>query len=108
MLTFFHSPGSCSDGILLLLEETGAPYEIVETVVAKGQHKTPEYLAMNPKGKVPALRNPNGQIMTEFQSIAFWLANQYRGAGLWPDDLDQQQKVLEVMDYIVASVHMRG
>ncbi|SHK48367.1 glutathione S-transferase [Shimia gijangensis] len=108
MLTLFHSPGSCSDGILLLLEEVRAEYEVVVIDVMKGMQRTPEFLGKNPKGKVPALMRKDGLVLTEFQAIAFWLAKRFETAGLWPDLLETQCRTLEALDFIVGSVHMRG
>lgn len=108
MLTFFHSPGSCSNGIFLLLEELGVPYQIAIIDVKSGQQFDPAYLAKNPKGKVPAILREDGEVMTEFPAIAYWLANQYGGPDFWPSDLDQQRRTLEALDYIVATIHMRG
>jgi glutathione S-transferase len=108
MLTFFHSPGSCSNGIFLLLEELGVPYQIEIIDVKSGQQFDPAYLAKNPKGKVPAILREDGEVMTEFPAIAYWLANQYGGPDFWPSDLDQQRRTLEALDYIVATIHMRG
>jgi glutathione S-transferase len=108
MLTFFHSPGSCSNGIMMLLEELGVPYQIEIIDVKSGQQFDPDFLAKNPKGKVPAILREDGQVMTEFQAIAFWLANQYGGPDFWPSDLEDQRRTLEALDYIVATIHMRG
>ncbi len=90
MLTLFHAPGSCSDGILLLLEEVGAHYTVETIDLAKGGQKDPGFLAKNPKGKVPSLLIDTGRVLTEFQSIAYWLAHAYPQAGLWPKDLDRE------------------
>lgn len=108
MLTLFHSPGSCSDGILLLLEEVGVEYEIVIINVMQGMQHAPEFRAKNPKGKVPALMRKDGLVLTEFQAIAFWLAHRFDQAGLWPDLLETQCRTIEALDFIVGSVHMRG
>ncbi|MEO3385322.1 glutathione S-transferase N-terminal domain-containing protein [Mesorhizobium sp. CAU 1741] len=107
-LTFFHSPGSCSIGIHLLLNEVGASFETRVVNVREKQQFKPEYLAVNPKGKVPALAISDSQTLTEFQAIAFWIANSFPAAGLWPDELIARTRTLEALDYIVASVHMRG
>jgi glutathione S-transferase len=57
MMKLYWSPRSRSFAALWLMEETGQPYERVLTDISKGQQKTPEYLAINPMGKVPALRD---------------------------------------------------
>ena len=108
MLTVFHSPGSCSNGILYLLNEIGVEHEVSVVNVLTGEQKTEAYLSLNPKGKVPALRLDSGEVVTEFQTIAFWLARSFPQAGLWPDDVLAQARTLEILDFIVGSVHMRG
>ena len=108
MLMFFHSPGSCSIGIALLLEEFGVDYQLNVIDVRAGQQFDPAFLAKNPKGKVPAILREDGSVITEFQAIAFWLAGKYGPPGFWPADFEDQRRTLEVIDYIVASVHMRA
>lgn len=108
MLKIFHSPGSCSNGILYLLNELGAAYELIPLIVAEGQQNTPEYVALNPKRKVPALVLPDGQVLTEYPVIAQYLARSFPEAGLWPDDMMAQLRLAEVLDYMVATVHMRA
>lgn len=108
MLTLYHSPGSCSDGILLLLEEVGAEYSVEIIDVRTGGQRSTDFLATNPKGKVPALKRRDGLVLTEFPAIAYWLANRFGKAGLWPDRLEMQTRTLEALDFIVGSVHMRG
>lgn len=107
-LTLFHSPGTCSDGIAFLLAELGVPHQIHSVNLAKGEHLTAEYRSANPKGKVPALRRADGSVLTEFQTIAFWLGRHFPQSGLVGDDLEEQVRILELMDFMVASVHMRG
>ena len=108
MITFFHSPGSCSEGIQFLLKAIGAEFETRVVNVSKGDQKTPEYLAENPKGKVPAIRREDGTVLTEYPAIAYWLGQTYPQSGVWPKDLDAQARVLETMDFIVGTIHMRG
>lgn len=108
MLTLFHSPGSCSNGILYLLNEIGAPHQVVIVDVLAGDQRRGSYLSLNPKGKVPALRLDDGEVLTEFQAIAFWLARTFPSAGLWPGDLLAQARSLEFLDFMVGSIHMRG
>ena len=50
----------------------------------------------------------DGLVLTEFQTIAFWLANHFDQAGLWPEKLETQSRTFEALDFIVGSVHMRG
>lgn len=80
-LTLFHSPRTRSSGVMALLEELGAPYEL--HVLQPGQQREPEFLAVNPMGKVPALRDGEA-VVTEQVAIYIYLADRFPGAGLAP------------------------
>ncbi|HEY2133486.1 MAG TPA: glutathione S-transferase N-terminal domain-containing protein [Acetobacteraceae bacterium] len=108
MNTLYYSPGACSIGIRILLEEIGAPYETVLTSVREGAQLKPEYLAITPKAKVPALVRDDGSVLTEFPAIAWWLARSNPQAKLLPADVEGEARALEAMDYVVATLHMQG
>jgi glutathione S-transferase len=102
------TPGACSTGIHILLEELGLVFEAhIVNLPAGDQHK-PEYLAINHKGTIPTLVTADGTSITEFTAIAYWLARSYPKAGLWPDDLPLQTKIIEAMNYIVGTIHQQG
>jgi glutathione S-transferase len=107
-MRFFYAPSSCSIGIHILLEETGTPYESAKIALAARDQMKPEFLAVNPKGKVPALQRDDGSVLTEFQTIAYWLARSFPDAGLISDDFETQIRTLEFLDFAVGSVHMRA
>ena len=107
-MKLLYSPGACSLGIHVLLEEIGKPYEAQAVNLREGAHFKPEFTAINPKSKVPTLVRDNGAVLTEFPAIAYWLARSNPQAKLLPDDVDGQASVLEAMDYVVATVHMHG
>ncbi len=107
-MKLYYSPGACSIGIHVLLEEIGAPYELQVVSLAKGQQREEAFRAINPKGKVPTLARSDGSVVTEFPAIAYWLARSNPAAKLFPDDLNEQVRVLETIDYVVATVHMQG
>lgn len=67
-----------------VLEEIGAAYEIVPVDIYKDEHLTPEYLAMNPAGKVPALALPDGTVMHEAAAIMLYLAEKHGRTDLAP------------------------
>jgi glutathione S-transferase len=108
MTTFYYSTNSCSLGIRIILEEIGQPYDAVGIDFRTREQFGDAFGAVNPKRKVPALIRPDGSLLTEFQALAFWLARSHPGAGLLADDLEGQVRTMEVLDFIVASVHMRG
>jgi glutathione S-transferase len=107
-MKLFYAPGACSIGIHVLLEEVGKPYEGVAVNLREGAQFKPEFTAVNPKSKVPAIVDDQGKVRTEFPAIAYWLARTNPYANLLPDDIDQQVSALELMDYCVATVHMQG
>lgn len=78
MYTLFAAPGSCSRVPLITLEEAQVPFELRLVRFLRGEHKQAEYLAMNPKGKVPCLVTKDGPI-TENIAIARFLADQHDG-----------------------------
>jgi len=107
-MKFYMTPGSCSTGIHLLLEELELPFEVyLVNLMAGDQHK-PEYLAANPKATIPTLVRDDDSSITEFQAIAWWLARRYPRAGLLPQTIDDEMRVLETMDYVVGTLHGQG
>lgn len=107
-MKLFHAPGSCSLGVRILLEETDADYETEIVDFSKGQQRSREYLALNPKGKVPALLLDDGGLLTEFPAIAIWIAKTFPEAKLLPEGTEGEVRTLELLDYVVATLHMRG
>ena len=73
MIELYTTPTSNGRKIPIALEELGLPYNAIKVDLTTGQHKTPEYLQINPNGKIPALvdsEGPGGQKMTIFESAA--------------------------------------
>ena len=83
MLTLYHCPPSRSSGVLALLTELKAPYELHVMNMKKQEHKKPEFLAINPMGKVPAIVH-DGAVVTEQVAIYIYLADLFPQAGLAP------------------------
>ncbi|MGO4683135.1 glutathione S-transferase family protein [Hyphomicrobium sp. 2TAF46] len=83
-LVHYHAPQTRSFAIRWLLEELGSPpHELKVLKMKKGEHKTPEYLAINPMGKVPAITH-GGTPVTEVGAIAIYLADLFPEAKLAP------------------------
>jgi len=82
-LKFYYAPRTRSAVVLWMLEELGAPYEIEPIDLKAGAHQAPEYLAINPMGKVPAISH-NGAVVTESAAILCYLADSFPQAGLAP------------------------
>lgn len=107
-LKFYMTPGSCSTGIHILLETLELPFEVYVLNLPAGDHRKPAYQALNPKATIPALVLDDGQVLTEFQAIAYWLARCWPRAGLLPDDALLAAQTVELMDYVVGTVHGQG
>jgi len=108
MMKFYMTPGSCSTGIHILLEELELVFEAHLVNLLQGDQQRPEYLALNPKGTIPTLVREDGSVLTDFQCIAWWLARQYPRQQLLPDDVEGELRVLEVMNYAVNTLHGQG
>ncbi len=107
-MKLFYAPGACSLGIHILLEEIGKPFELVKLDLASGAQYKQDYAAINPKSKVPALVRDDGSLLTEWPAIAWYLAKTHPELGLLPEGLEGEVRMLELLDYMVATVHMRG
>ena len=78
-----YSPSGNCHKLRLLLEQLGRPYRWVETDSSRGQTRTPEYLALNPNGKVPILVREDGAVLVESNAILHYLAE---GSALLPGE----------------------
>ena len=107
-MKLYYAPGACSIGIHVLLEEIGKPYERAKLNFAEGEQYRPAFKAINPKSKVPTLQRDDGSVLTEFPSIAVWLAKTNPDKHLLPEDPDGMARTLEAVDYVVATLHMQG
>jgi glutathione S-transferase len=104
----FWGPHTCAIGTHILLEETGKPYETEKLDVSGGAtHKAP-FNKVNPKGKVPTLLRDDGSVLTEFGAIATWPARTSPEKKLLPSDPNGESHAIEVMDYIVGTIHGQG
>jgi glutathione S-transferase len=81
--TLYHAPNTRSSGILYLIEELGVPHELELLSLERGEHKAPDYLAVNPMGKVPAIRHGD-TVVTEQGAIALYLGDLFADRGLAP------------------------
>ena len=107
-MKLYMTPGSCSTGIHILLEELDLVFEAHLVNLMAGDHTRPEYLAINPKATIPTLVRNDGSVLTEFPAIAYWLARSYPKAKLLPGDPDGDARVIELMDYVVGTIHGQG
>lgn len=103
-LTLFSSPRACSLACHIALEESGLPYTLEPVLVRKGEHQRPAYLAINPWGKIPALRIDN-EVLTETHAILSYISDT-SDAGLLPATPLSRARAHEWMNFLSATVHI--
>ena len=105
MLTFFFAPGSSSMAPHIALHEVGATFESRPVSLTRKETHTPEFLALNPEGKVPTLLI-DGRPLTEVAGILFYLAKRYPEAGLLPaGDIEAEAQAVSWMSFIASTLH---
>jgi glutathione S-transferase len=105
MMQLFHAWGSCSLAALIALEEAGADYELVVMSTRDGDQRKPEYLALNPMGRVPALVTERG-VLTETPAILAFIAQSFPQAGLAPADPFAFARMQAFNSYLCATLHV--
>lgn len=106
MLTLYYATGTCALASHIALEWAGADYEAVRLDFGKQEQRSPEYLRINPKGRVPALVTDRG-VLTETPAILLYVAQAHPQARLAPlDDPFALAKVNEFNSYICSTVHV--
>lgn len=83
MMRLWFAPNTCARVTMTALEEIGLPYETRLIAFMAGEHRKPEFLSVNPSGKVPALETPRGTLVQN-GAILTWLADEHPDAGLLP------------------------
>jgi glutathione S-transferase len=106
MWTLYHAPISCALASHIALEQAGAAYEAVRVDFANNAQRSPEYLRINPKGRVPALVTERG-ILTETPAILAFVAQSFPAAKLAPlDDAYAFAQVQAFNSYLCSTVHV--
>ena len=103
-LTLAYCPSACSLVPYVLLTEAGAEFETLPVNLGNGENNRPEYLRINPKGKVPALII-DGEALTENVAIQHWIAQQYPQARLMPAEPLAYARALSVMAWCASGMH---
>jgi glutathione S-transferase len=104
--TFYWASNSCAIATHMVLEHAGADYQGQRIDFAQGEQKSPDYLRINPKGRVPALVTPQG-ILTETPALMLFVCQLYPQAGLAPlDDPFELARMNAFNSYLCATVHV--
>lgn len=105
MLTLYFAPGSSSMAPHIALHEIGAPFEARPVSFARKETRHPDFLALNPEGKVPVLLI-DGRPLTEVAAILLYLARRFPAARLLPaDDPEAEAQAVSWMSFLAATVH---
>lgn len=105
MMKLYYSPGACSLAPHIALEETGAAYEPVRVGLPEGEQNTPEYRAINFKGRVPAIADGDF-VVTENPACLRFVARRFPEAGLWPDDPRDEARCAEWLAWMSSTIHV--
>jgi glutathione S-transferase len=106
MLKLYFAPGTCALATHIALAEAGADYSAERIDFKANQQQSPEYLAINPKGRVPALVTDKG-VLTENVAMLAYIAQSYPKAKLAPlDDPFAFAEVQAINSYLSSTVHV--
>jgi glutathione S-transferase len=109
MLTLYYSPGACSQAPHILLHEIGLEHDAKRVdLKAKTLEDGSDYLKVNPKGAVPAIQLPSGEVLTENAVVLQYLGDR----AAWPEVLPplgsfKLYRVLELVNFITTELHKR-
>ena len=106
MLRLYYAPGTCALASHIALEEAGAEFETVRIDFRSNGQRKPEYLAINPKGRVPALVTKQG-VLTETPALLVYIAQTFPRADLAPlDDAFALARVQAFNSYLCSTAHV--
>lgn len=105
MLTLYYATDTCALASHIALKDAGVDYRLQRIDFATAQQRSDAYLALNPKGRVPALATSGG-ILTETPAILAFIAQTYPQAGLAPADPFGFAKVQEFNSYLCSTLHV--
>ena len=105
MTTFYYAPGTCALAVRIALEEAQLPYTLERLDFASAQQRSPEYLAINPQGRVPALVTQEG-VITETPALLAYVAQICPQAQLAPATPFGFARMQELNSYLASTVHV--
>jgi glutathione S-transferase len=103
-LVLYYAPITCALAPYITLTEAGAKFEVRPLNMRKDQHKSPEYMKINPKHKVPLLV-VDGKQLSESVAIQIWIARAFPQAKLLPADPWQELKAISLMSWCSGGIH---
>lgn len=105
-MKLYAMPGTCALAPNIALQWAGANYQV--ELMKHGDQQKPDFLEINPLGKVPALVRDDGRVMTEAAAILHWIAEVYPDAGLGGCDADERFEINRWLSFMTSEVHASG
>jgi glutathione S-transferase len=103
-LTLYFAPMTCALVPFVTLTEAGADFEVQSINTRSGQNRTPEFLRLNPKHKVPVLVI-DGEPLTENVALQVWIHRRFPGAALLPADPMEEIRAISLMAFCASGIH---
>jgi len=103
-IKLYYAPGACSLASHIAIEEVGVPYETQKLNLQEGDQRKPEYLRLNPRGRVPTLV-VDDHVLTENVGILSYFGGGYPQAGLFPKKTWDQAKLMSTLAWLSNTVH---
>ena len=103
-ILLYYAPIACSLAPYITLTEAGADFEVRSINLRKGQQKSPEYLKINPKHKVPLLV-VDGNTLSENVAIQQWIDMTFPSANLFPKDPWQRLQAVSLLSWCSSGIH---
>lgn len=103
-ILLYYAPNTCALAPYITLTEAGAAFEARPLNFRKGQNRSPDYLKLNPKHKVPLLV-VDGQVLSESVAIQMWIARTFPQARLLPADPWQELKAISLLSWCSSGIH---
>ena len=103
-IKLYYAPNTCALAPFITLTEAGSDFEAVPVNMRKGENKTPEYLKLNPKHKVPVLV-VDGKVLTENVAMHIWINRTFPDAGLLPRDPWEEVKAISILAWCASGIH---
>ena len=106
MIKLYYATGTISIAVAIALEEAGLDYDAIKVDFSTGAQTSPDYLALNPKGRVPALVLGDGTVLTETGALLDYIAALAPDACLVPTDPADAAQMRSVMYYLASTMHV--
>jgi glutathione S-transferase len=103
-IKLYYAPGACSLASHIALEESGVAYETQKLNLAEGDQRKPDYLRLNPRGRVPTLV-VDGEVLTENVGILTYVGGGFAQGRIWPKKTWDQAKLVSTLAWLSNTVH---